>query len=36
MPGLYSEGEYDLAGAIVGAAEKSDLITGAKVAPEID
>jgi len=31
MPGLYGTGEYDLAGAIVGAAEKSDLITGAKV-----
>jgi phosphoribosylformylglycinamidine cyclo-ligase len=31
MPGLYSSGEYDLAGAIVGAAEKSQLITGAKV-----
>jgi phosphoribosylformylglycinamidine cyclo-ligase len=31
MPGLYGEGEYDLAGAIVGAAEKSQLITGAKV-----
>ena len=31
MPGLYGEGEYDLAGAIVGAAEKSALITGAKV-----
>jgi len=31
MPGLYSNGEYDLAGAIVGAAEKSELITGAEV-----
>ena len=31
MPGLYGSGEYDLAGAIVGAAEKSQLITGAKV-----
>jgi phosphoribosylformylglycinamidine cyclo-ligase len=31
MPGLYGEGEYDLAGAIVGAAEKSQLITGSKV-----
>jgi phosphoribosylformylglycinamidine cyclo-ligase len=31
MPGLYSSGEYDLAGAIVGAAEKSELITGAEV-----
>src|SRR5579862_4380071 len=31
MPGLYSNGEYDLAGAIVGAAEKTELITGEKV-----
>jgi phosphoribosylformylglycinamidine cyclo-ligase len=31
MPGLYGAGEYDLAGAIVGAAEKSELITGSKV-----
>jgi phosphoribosylformylglycinamidine cyclo-ligase len=28
MPGLYGNGEYDLAGTIVGAAEKSHLITG--------
>ena len=28
MPGLYAAGEYDLAGTIVGAAEKGDLITG--------
>ena len=28
MPGLYAPGEYDLAGTIVGAAEKGDLITG--------
>jgi phosphoribosylformylglycinamidine cyclo-ligase len=28
MPGLYRDGEYDLAGAIVGAAGKSELITG--------
>jgi phosphoribosylformylglycinamidine cyclo-ligase len=28
MPGLYSAGEYDLAGMIVGVAERSHLITG--------
>ena len=28
MPGLYEEGEYDLAGFTVGACEKSGLITG--------
>jgi phosphoribosylformylglycinamidine cyclo-ligase len=32
MPDMYSEGHYDLAGFTVGAVEKSELITGAKVA----
>ena len=31
MPGMYSDGEYDLAGAIVGAVEKTKITTGAKV-----
>src|SRR5262249_56020214 len=31
MPGFYPEGEYDLAGFIVGVADKSKIITGAKV-----
>jgi phosphoribosylformylglycinamidine cyclo-ligase len=31
MPGMYSEGEYDLAGFIVGAAERKDLLTGAGI-----
>ena len=33
MPGIYSNGEYDVAGTIVGAVEKSKIITGAKTKP---
>ncbi len=33
MPGFYSEGEYDLAGCIVGVADKSDIVDGADVEP---
>jgi phosphoribosylformylglycinamidine cyclo-ligase len=31
MPGMYLDGEYDLAGSIVGVVEKSQIVTGAKV-----
>ena len=33
MPGFYADGEYDLAGFIVGAAERDGLITGSRIAP---
>ncbi|HET8548294.1 MAG TPA: phosphoribosylformylglycinamidine cyclo-ligase [Bryobacteraceae bacterium] len=32
MPGMYLEGEYDVAGFIVGAVEKDRLLTGEKIA----
>jgi phosphoribosylformylglycinamidine cyclo-ligase len=31
MPGMYQAGEYDLAGFIVGAAERNQLLTGASI-----
>ena len=33
MPGMYPEGEYDLAGFCVGAVEKSQILTGRDVRP---
>jgi phosphoribosylformylglycinamidine cyclo-ligase len=32
MPGLYQDGDYDVAGFIVGACEQKELITGGKIA----
>ncbi|CAB3769933.1 phosphoribosylformylglycinamidine cyclo-ligase [Paraburkholderia humisilvae] len=33
MPGMYPDGEYDLAGFAVGAVEKANIIDGSKIAP---
>jgi phosphoribosylformylglycinamidine cyclo-ligase len=33
MPGMYQDGEYDLAGYVTGACEKSKLVTGDEIKP---
>ncbi len=33
MPGVYCEGEFDLAGAIVGVVDRKDIVDGSKVRP---
>ncbi len=33
MPGMYEQGDYDIAGFCVGVVEKSEIIDGSKVAP---
>ena len=33
MPGFYTDGEYDLAGFIVGAVDRDKMVTGANIKP---